>query len=139
MDSHQMDQVARQALNYILATSIEQRSEYGGMIYEKSGTCYTTPPRTQGNPTTVDVGVHLPNHGCPPGTKPVAYYHTHPTYSVASMKADYNEFDDDDKHVVLDNDLEAGYAGTLDGTFLKFDRKSGKVTPLPPKLKNTKP
>jgi len=139
MNSHQMDHVARQALNNILATSIEQRSEWGGMIYEKGGICYFTRAVTQGNPTTVDVGVHLPNHGCPPGTKPVAYYHTHPTYSVAGMKADYNEFDGNDKDVVLDNDLEAGYAGTLDGTFLKFDRKSGKVTTLQPRLKNTKP
>ncbi len=139
MNSQQMDQVARQALNNILATSIQLRSEYGGMIYEKGGTCYAMPPRTQGNPTTVDVGVHSPNHGCPPGTTPVAYYHTHPTYSVAGMKASYNEFDQDDKDVVLDNDLLAGYAGTLDGTFLKFDRATGKVTPLPPKLKNTKP
>jgi len=137
MDSHQMDQVARQALNKILATSIVQRKEYGGMIYEKDGYCFAMPPRTQGNPTTVDVGQRLPNCGCPPGTKPVAYYHTHPTYSVAGMTADYNVFDDPDKDVVLDYNLEAGYAGTLDGTFLKFDRKSGKVSTLLPKLKNT--
>ena len=139
MDSYQMDLVARQALNGILAKSIQQRKEYGGMIYAKNDHFFAMPPRTQGNPTTVDVGQRLPNCGCPPGTRPVAYYHTHPTYSVAGMKADYNVFDDPDKEVVTDYGLEAGYAGTLDGTFLKFDRKSGKVTTLQPPLNNTMP
>jgi len=137
MNAQQMDQVARQAFNQILPKSIEERKEYGGMIYEKKGFCVAMPPRTQGNPTTVDVGQHKPNCGCPPGTKPVAYFHTHPTYSVGGIKADYNVFDDPDKDVVIDHGLEAGYAGTLDGTFLKFDRKSGKVTTLQPRLKNT--
>ena len=138
MNTQQMDQVARQALNQILAKSIEERKEYGGMIYNRNGLCVAMPPRTQGNPTTVDVGQRLPNCGCPPGTNPVAYYHTHPTHSVAGLKADYNVFDDDDKSVVVDFKLEAGYAGTLDGTFLKFDRQSGKVSTLSPKLKNTR-
>jgi hypothetical protein len=34
------------------------------------------------------------------------------------------------------NNILAGYAGTLDGTFLKFDPKSGKVSALHPQLKN---
>lgn len=134
----QMDSAARYALNNILARSIVERSEYGGMIYLQNGSCLATPPRTQGNPTTVDVGQRLPNCGCPPGTKPVGYYHTHPTYSVAGLKADYNIFDDADQSVVLDFNLDAGYAGTLDGTFLKFDAKTRKVTTLTPGLKNTK-
>jgi hypothetical protein len=134
----QMDQAARDALNKILAKSIEERKEYGGMIYLLHGLCVAMPPLTQGDPTRVNVGQDLPNCGCPSGAKPVAYYHTHPTFSIAGMRADYNVFDDDDKDVALDHNLEAGYAGTLDGTFLKFDTKTGKVSPLLPKLKNTR-
>jgi hypothetical protein len=137
MNSYQMDHAARRALNRILGKSIEERKEYGGMIYEQHGLYQAMPPRTQGNPTTVNVGQDLPNCGCPPGTTPVAYYHTHPTYSVAGVKADYNVFDDDDKDVAIDHDLIAAYAGTLDGSFLKFDCKSKKITTLQPGLKNT--
>jgi hypothetical protein len=134
----QMDQVARDALNKILAKSIEERKEYGGMIYLLHGLCVAMPPLTQGDPTRVNVGQNLPNCGCPLGSNPIAYYHTHPTYSIAGMRADYNVFDGNDKDVALDHHLEAGYAGTLDGTFLKFDTKTGRVSTLLPKLKNTR-
>jgi len=133
-----MDKAARAALNNILTKSIEERHEYGGMIYLQDAHYLATPPRTQGYPTTVDVGQREPNCGCPPRSKPVASYHTHPTYSVGGTKADYNVFDDDDQQVVLDFHLDAGYAGTLDGTFLKFDAKTKTITTLKPNLMNTR-
>jgi len=135
--SIQVDNCAKNALNLILAKSIEERKEYGGMIYVRGSSCVAMPPRTQGNPTTVDVGQHEPNCSCPPGTTPIAYYHTHPTYSVAGMKGKYNEFSDDDVDVAKDNNLDAAYVGTLDGSFLKFDCKLNKTVPLG-KLKNTR-
>ena len=58
-----VETTARAALNKILKLSIERRKEYGAMICLQAGKY---------------VGQHEDNRGCPPGSKPVAYYHTHP-------------------------------------------------------------
>jgi hypothetical protein len=136
MRGKQLDEVARRALNQILAESIEHRIEYGGMIC-KSGSIYVAlEPRTQHDPTSVDVGQRETNAGCPPDTTPVAIYHTHPTYSVAGMKADYNAFSENDIDIPTGLGLAAIYAGTLDGSFLKYDTKTGETHRLQGKLKN---
>lgn len=131
-----IEQVARDVLNQILATSISERHEYGGMIYQQAGRFHATPPRTQGNPTTVDVGQRNPNKGCPPDTTPVAYYHTHPTYSVGGIKASYDKFSPEDMSVAEDFKLDA-YVGTLDGSFLKYDWKLKLPLRMRGRLKNT--
>ena len=136
LNMSQLDQVARMALNKILAQSVAERKEYGAMIYMNGKAIVAMPPRTQGDPTTVDVGQHAANCSCPPGTTPVAYYHTHPTYSVGGVRADFNEFSPEDIDVAKDYGLAAAYVGTLDGSFLKYDRKTGKTIPLPGKLQN---
>jgi hypothetical protein len=133
-----LDNVARKALNEILATSVQEIKEYGGMIYMEGGVCKAMPPRTQKDPTRVDVGQHEPNCSCPAGTIPVAYYHTHPVYEIAGMQGKYNEFSDDDKDVAREHGLDAAYLGSLDGSFFKFDCKQDKVIPLGGGLKNTK-
>ncbi len=107
------------------------------MIYRDRDGYAATEPRTQDLPTTVDVGVHEPNHGCPDGTTPVAYYHTHPTYSVGGVKADFEIFSPEDKNVASDNGLASAYVGTLDGSFLRYDVKLNKVTKLPGRLRNS--
>ena len=131
------DNAARTALNSCLATSIEKRAEYGGMIYSLKGQILAKPPITQGNPNTVDVGTHAPNCSCPPGSTPVAYYHTHPIASIAGMTGKYNEVSQDDMDVVTDNKLEVGYVGTLDGSLIKFGPNLPKPVVLPGTLKNT--
>jgi hypothetical protein len=136
-DLLQLEEIARTALNRILAKSIEEKKEYGGMIYASNGRCSAMPPRTQGLPTTVNVGQREPNCSCPPGTTPVAYYHTHPTYSVGGLKFDYNLLDDDDKNVAKDYSLDAAFLGTLDGSFFKYDCQQDKTIPLQGRLKNT--
>jgi hypothetical protein len=133
-----MDNAARVALNSCLATSIETPAEYGGMIYALKGQILAKPPITQGNPNTVDVGTHAPNCSCPPSSTPVAYYHTHPIAFRAGMTGKYNEVSDEDMDVVKDNNLEVGYVGTLDGSFIKFGPNLPKPVVLPGKLKNTK-
>jgi Domain of unknown function (DUF4329) len=136
LNMSQLDQIARMALNKVLAQSIIERKEYGAMIYLNGKSVIAMPPRTQGDPTTVDVGQHEPNCSCPPGTTPVAYYHTHPTYSVGGVKADFNEFSPEDMEVAKDYGLAAAYAGTLDGSFLKYDPKTDKTIVLSGKLNN---
>ena len=132
-----LDKAAREALNDILGRSVEERKEYGGMIYAEGGVYKAMPPRSQGDPTRVDVGQREPNCSCPAGTMPVAYYHTHPTYKIAGMTGEYNKFSDDDKDVARDFNLDAAYLGSLDGGFYKYDRHADKVVPLPGRLKNT--
>ncbi len=130
------EEAARKALNKTLKLSIERRKEYGAMICLKAGKYVAFKARTQDEPNTVDVGQHEDNCGCPPGSTPVAYYHTHPLYSQASLSASYNEFSDEDKDVAKDHSIDA-YVGTLDGSFLKYDRKADKVLRLRGKLKNS--
>jgi Domain of unknown function (DUF4329) len=133
-----VDNAARAALNAILGRSIEERKEYGGMLYVRDANCFATPPRTQKDPTRVDVGQREQNCGCPAGTTPIAYYHTHPTYSVGGLKAQYNELSDEDKDVARDFKLDAAYVGTLDGSFLKFDCGRNITVVLSGRLKNTR-
>lgn len=132
-----LDDVARQALNEILATSIERRKEYGGMICMEAGRYKAMPARTQDEPAKVNVGQYEPNCGCPEGTIPVAYYHTHPTHSVAGFKGKYNEFSDEEKDVARDHNLDAAYMGSLDGSFFRFERHGDKTVRLRGRLKNT--
>lgn len=146
MASPEMHKVARTALNDILATSIRRRVEYGGMIYLQNGRFFATPARTQDEPARVDVGTDEPNLGCPEGTTPVAYYHTHPTYSVAGFKGDYANFSEGRDKQDSDSDADLplarakkidAYLGTLDGSFLYFDYRLNKVLRLKGRLKNT--
>ena len=103
----------------------------------KAGKYVALKARTQDEPNKVDVGQNEENCGCPPGATPVAYYHTHPLYSQAGMKADYNEFSDEDIGVANDHKIDA-YVGTLDGSFLKYDYKLGKpALRLRGRLKNS--
>ena len=128
---------ARNMLNAYLQESIERRVEYGGIIYKKGGLHHATGPR-EGYGNTVNNGPREPNLGCPPGGTPVAYWHTHPTYSVAGFEGKYNEFSDDDKQIARDYGIDA-YVGTLDGSFLKYDHKTKQVLRLKGRLKNSDP
>jgi hypothetical protein len=130
------DKVAKDVLNSILVTSIEHKSEYGGMIYMLRGVYHATDPVTQGDPVQVDVGLDRPNKGCPEHSIPVAYYHTHPTFSVAGMRGEYGTFSsDEDLGLARSNHIDA-YLGTLDGSFLKYEYKADRILRLG-RLKNT--
>ena len=129
------EDAARNMLNAYLKESIYRRVEYGGMIYRKGSLYHATGPR-EGTGASVDVGHRETNKGCPPGTTPAAYWHTHPNYDAAGMTAEYWEFSDADKQVAKDADVDA-YVGTLAGDFMRYDRKLDKVLPLKGKLDNS--
>jgi len=136
MKNHAVERVARKVLNSILAQSISERSEYGGMIYLQDGKYHANEPRTQGYGNTVNVGQYESNKGCPEGSTPVAYYHTHPNYSAGDIKMKYNEFSPEDKDLAKDLNLDA-YLGTLDGSFYLYEPLEDKVSKVPgPALKN---
>ena len=48
----------------------------------------------------------------------------------------YNEFKGDDVDVAKDHQLD-GYLGTLDGSFYKYDFRTGKLERLAARLKNS--
>ena len=131
-----IEKVARKALNGILAQSITERKEYGGMIYQQDGNYFANQPRTQGFGNTVNVGQYEPNRGCPDGATAVAYYHTHPNFSAGGIAMKYNEFSPEDKDLAKDMKLDA-YLGTLDGSFFLYDPKIDKTIKLPGALVNT--
>jgi hypothetical protein len=54
---------------------------------------------------------------------------------VAGLKANYEEFSDDDMDVARDHHIHA-FVGTLAGTFLKYDYQTDKVTLLLGRLNN---
>lgn len=113
---------ARHALNWILKRSIEHRHEWGGVICRQRGRYYAMPPQTQKHGNTVDVGLHQPKTICPAGATLVAYYHTHPNFSLGDLSFDYNHFSEQDMAVTDGGRIEA-YLGTVDGSFLKYDPK----------------
>jgi hypothetical protein len=131
-----IENVARDALNKILAKSIMERAEYGGMIYVKDGKYAATDAQTQGYGNTVNVGQYEPNRGCPEGSTPVAYFHTHPNIKAGDFSMEYNKFSDEDVSLSKDMGLDA-YLGTLDGSFFVYDPRLGKPIKLHGRLKNT--
>jgi hypothetical protein len=133
-----MDNCARDALNKILGTSINKRSEYGGMIYLQNGKYGFTDARTQGYGNTVNVGQYEPNRSCPEGSTPVAYYHTHPNIKAGGFSMEYNEFSPEDISLAKDLGLPA-YMGSLDGSFWVYDPQVGKPVKLKERLVNTTP
>jgi hypothetical protein len=131
-----IERIAKKALNGILEKSITERCEYGGMIYSSNGQYHANEPRTQGYGNTVNVGQYEPNHGCPEGSVPVAYYHTHPNFSAGGIPMKYNEFSDEDKDLAKDLKIDA-YLGTLDRSFFLYDPTIDKAIRLPGHLKNS--
>lgn len=131
-----VDDAAFAVLNKILPVSVSSRFEYGGMLYALGGLIYAQDPVTQYERTTVNVGHRLPNCGCPAGSTPKAYYHTHPIYSIGKLKGEYNVFSDEDIEVAKAASIDA-YVGTLDGTFLRYDHVQDRVFPMGRRLRNS--
>lgn len=133
-----VDQAAFDALNAILGLSIKRRREYGGMIYLLDGEAKATEARTDDQISSVDVGHTGLNKGCPAGTTPMAYFHTHPVAVYERRRVDYNAYSPDDKQIAVDYELDA-YMGSVDGSFMVFRYKKGiaaKPEKLPGRLKN---
>lgn len=97
------------------AASRKQQVEHGAVLYEERGVVKSAPTRI-GSPQSddsVDIGVHDPNAGCPAGTMPVGYWHTHPlahdplTGAPRQPRTGDDAFSDGDRAVAHDNQLAA--------------------------------
>lgn len=133
-----VEALARQLLNKVLPESVNGRpTEYGGMIYRNSGSGVlgsTGPFHKPGN--AVDIHQDEQNMGCPQGTLPVAWYHTHPFASFGQLHVAAKEFIDNDK-AISDEHHIPGYLGVYDGTFWRYDPRTQKMEELNGRLRNT--
>ena len=127
------DAIARQKLNEINPLSIATDWEYGGVIYrDEKGAYGATGPRTSEEKHTVDVGLYEKNKGCPEGTTPVAYYHTHGKLSDpldGGLRFNDEELIADDVDIARAHEIDA-YLATPSGKFLKYDHQTGQTTRL---------
>jgi len=114
-------------LDIDLPKSVHEEREYGGVFYRnsRSGMIKQTGP-FQGarHENSVDIGTDKANLGCPPGTVPVAWYHTHPFDEAAGLHFEAKEFIDHDKAISDDNRIP-GFLGVFDGSFWRYDPAPG--------------
>jgi hypothetical protein len=124
-EEQRLDEFARDQLQAVLPASIVSGFESGAVICRAfgSGALSATPVRTGKVKHTVSVGTDLPNCGCPAGTTPVAYFHTHPSAAGTSATQGgtvAKSFSDDDLDVAKDYGLIA-YVATRDGSMWRYD------------------
>ncbi len=121
-----IEKLARWLLSWKLPDSIEEEREYGGVIWrdEKTGKLGYTGPFPGYAKAHVDVHVWDDNRGCPPGTKAVAWYHTHPVKTAQlgpdTIHFEWDKFIGGDK-LISDSFLLPGYVATMDGRFWRYD------------------
>jgi hypothetical protein len=136
-EGRRIEEFALRMLRQVLRKSLHggpdgRPREWGGMIYvdnRNAGPAGNGPlgfTRYEGD-SPIHVSVHdkEPNRGCPPGTTPVAWYHTHPTAEMVTNGGDYfttrwREFIDGDKEL-SDKYLLPGYVATWDQRFWRYD------------------
>lgn len=122
-----LEAMARSLLSAVLPKSISQKVEYGAVICKNDRTgelSATKLHRSTDSDNKVDVGLSEPNCGCPDGTTPVAYYHTHPFDKIGAGNGTYlhasQDFSDpDDKRIANDVQLVA-FLGSHDGKFRRY-------------------
>lgn len=130
-----VEEYARKILTPLIKLSVDDQREYGGVIYRNvsTGELGKTGPFKGDSPTNVDVKVWAPkgktqkewNAGCPAGTKPVAWYHTHPvevvmTHGGVLMHANWDKFEGGDV-LISDSLMLTGYVATWDRQLWRYD------------------
>lgn len=140
-DGIKIEKAARAVLKGVLKQSIDDRREFGGVIYRDNNTGkvgWTGPFRGYAS-GRVDVQQDAENRGCPAGTTPVAWYHTHPVkefYNIQNgmlitLHAEWDKFIGGDEDLSNNWGL-TGYVATFDGRFWRYD-------PPPSTMINGKP
>jgi hypothetical protein len=125
---------ARALLAAVLPRSIRERREYGAVMCRNNSTGALSATRLRSSSdsdSAVDVGLSEPNCGCPEGTTPVAFYHTHPHDRIVGANGSVLHFDQDfsdiDRRLANDQQIVA-FLGSYDGKFRRY---------APPELPST--
>lgn len=131
-----IENAARSLLKGVLKQSVDDRREYGGVIYREgaSGKIGSTGPFRGYASGRVDVHQDDENRGCPAGTTPVAWYHTHPVeefYSLqngvlTTLHAEWDKFIGGDEDLSINWNL-IGYVATFDSRFWRYDPPASKM------------
>jgi RHS repeat-associated protein len=107
------DKAARDAISDVNPKSIQQRKEYGGMIYKNPDGSYSYTKPNEGTKDSVNPGGPSAS---PKGTQPTGYYHTHgendPGY-------DNENFSTPDKNYAHRYKID-GYLGTPSGALKEY-------------------
>ncbi len=130
---------AIELLNEHLADSIEQAAEGGGVLYIEGGQCKTPAPSgatARRRPSSIRQ--YEPNCGCPTGTTPVGYWHTHPRVTGAGMKLAWDRFEGPGRrHLPRLQAARLHRGGGRTPHLVRLDREA--PTPLNGRIRNTKP
>lgn len=116
-----VEQFVRTLLVALLPLSIASRSEKGGVVCRNPHTgALTSGEILDGHALGVDIGLDEPNCGCPEGTKPVAFWHTHPTAgdTAGTVHGD-PDFSKQDKRLANEHQITA-FLGSFDGLFRRY-------------------
>lgn len=120
-----LEQTAFGLLLGIMQQSYDKKAELGAVICRDTRTdaLAATKLREGMGGNAVDVGLAEPNCGCPTGSVPVAFYHTHPTDEVdggggATLHGD-PDFSERDMDLANDHQITA-YLGAFDGSFRRY-------------------
>jgi hypothetical protein len=103
--------VASRASEAVWQKSFNSKTEYGGAIWAK-GDRYGFTNRPSGEEASVNIGQNDTNCGCPEGTMPVGYWHTHPhgtevlSGNVRERREGREAFSDGDANVAKDFQLD---------------------------------
>ncbi|GGJ10085.1 DUF4329 domain-containing protein [Neoroseomonas lacus] len=110
-------------LRHIIAWSVKEQKEYGGVIYldTASGEIRANGPlsaTTSAN--TVYVGQNEVNLGLPATQRPLAWYHTHPLTEMNGWHFEWDKFEGGDYRLSTTRRIP-GYVCTMDGWIWRFD------------------
>ena len=134
---------AYELLNQVLPLSLKAPPrEAGGVIHRnKSGEFGHTGHFFSEPWDNVKIKADEPNMGCPEGSVPVAWYHTHPYDKKGEWSYEAKAFIGGDEFISNNNNIP-GYVGVFDGTFWRYDPPpeagapivldGSPVKPLPP-------
>ena len=110
-------------LRQIIAWSVKEQKEYGGVIYldTASGQIRATGPVSAGSSAnTVYIGQDKINLGLPLTQKPLAWYHTHPLTEMNGWHFEWDKFEGGDYAISTSRQIP-GYVCTMDGVMWRFD------------------
>jgi hypothetical protein len=131
-EKKRIERYAIKQLGSILCYSLAANPpiEWGGVIYrwDAAGRGHTAGQLdhtgyfiSEGSSINVNVGQDKPNCGCPEGSTPVAWFHTHPRKETKDhVQLGWDQFVEGDVYV-SDNWGIPGYVATMDGRVWRYD------------------
>ncbi|WP_376098425.1 DUF4329 domain-containing protein [Roseomonas sp. CCTCC AB2023176] len=132
-DGMRLENHVFERLRDLLPTSIATRTELGAVVCRARDGGLSDAEVKVGLGNTVDIGQREPNCGCPAGTTPVAFWHTHPVELFGTGPGTMHgeaDFSPPDLDIADDLGIPA-FLGSWDGHFRRYDPVPRKSVALP--------